>query len=487
MHRLPPVWRLILRWGYIAVLTVFAFHASLLSLVETTRAGGLNGYVWTVPLAGVIAAIGVARRSHTELPIHDRQTDVIVGIMGLVLAGVWHAVLLQRYTPYFHLLRLDLVALWMFVLSASIALFGLRPVTRFAWVWVMLFMVFPLPYHLIVVLLGGTRVAAGVGTMIIAVSAVGIAVGRHPKRGWIGWFSAWAVGLVILAVMAVLLPDAPLLAYQLIPAISSICLVGMTMFLTARRGAPKRVLDRKIEPLAAGQIWSAIPVVLIVAVALSFVRLPVVPTAFAARVDSLSFARYLIAPPGWRIVDTTTHPWVHRMYGSGSLLVRQKMVAEAGDPRFDKFARPRTLVVDSTYATRPSALDVYPSRLLYNVQGIRLSAFHPVDLGYGVHADMVAAVDDRLLVTWDMIQWNWTNGNTAQRVSVFAVDNHEDNAPFPQPTGALLPTLNSMFTVLLRGNAATIDTNPVIKDARLLTDFSHALVRAQLEPLGVKP
>ena len=123
-------------------------------LVETTRSGGLGGYAWTVPVAAILAGIGVARRKRTELPIHDRQTDVIVGIMGLVLALLLHGVLLQRYALYFHLLRLDLVALWLFIVSASVALFGLRPVTRFAWVWALLFMVFPLPYYILVVLLG---------------------------------------------------------------------------------------------------------------------------------------------------------------------------------------------------------------------------------------------------------------------------------------------------------------------------------------------
>ena len=233
LHSLHPVYRLILRWGYIAALTVFAFQASLRSLVETTRNGGLGGYVWVVPVAGILAAIGVARRNRTELPIHDRQTDVIVGTMGLVLALLLHGVLLQRYALYFNLVRLDLVAMWTFVVSASVALFGVRPVIRFAWVWALLFMVFPLPYYLLVVLLGGGNVAAGIGTMLIAAFATGIAVGRHMRRGVIGSLCAWAVGLLTLAGMAVFTPRAPLLAYQFIPAIAAICLVGLVLFLLA--------------------------------------------------------------------------------------------------------------------------------------------------------------------------------------------------------------------------------------------------------------
>ena len=85
------------------------------------------------------------------------------------------------------------------------------------------------------------------------------------------------------------------------------------------------------------------------------------------------------------------------------------------------------------------------------------------------------------------MQWTWTNGSQAQRVLVIAVDNHEPDAPFPAPTGGLGPTLSSLFTVLLRGNAAEYNEDATFKDEVLLTEFAHALVRAQLEPLGVKP
>ena len=348
LHTLHPVYRLIIRWIFIALLTLLAFHRTLLSLVETTRGGGLGGYVWVVPIAGVLAAIGVARRNRTELPIHDRQTDVIVGTMGLVLALLLQGVLLQRYALYFDLLRLDLVAMWLFVLSTTIALFGLRPVTRFAWVWALLFMVFPLPYHTMVIALGGSKVAAGIGTLVVAGVATGIATGRRLRRGVRGSVASWVVGLLTLALMARQFPNASLLAYQLIPALTAICLVGATQFLISRRGAPKRVLDRKVEPLAARQIWAAIPVVVIIAVALSFVRLPAPALVPANVVPGLSFAAPLAMPPGWEVADTSTYPWVSRMYGADAVLVRQKVVAKQGDPRYDKFARPRTLVVDAT-------------------------------------------------------------------------------------------------------------------------------------------
>src|SRR3954463_10899295 len=110
-YALHPSYRLVLRWVLITVLTFVAFHASIASLVQTTRGGGLGGFVWTVVVVGILVALGISRWHRTELPIHDRQTDVIVGTMGLVLALLIHGVLLGRYALYFHLLRLDLVAM----------------------------------------------------------------------------------------------------------------------------------------------------------------------------------------------------------------------------------------------------------------------------------------------------------------------------------------------------------------------------------------
>jgi uncharacterized membrane protein YidH (DUF202 family) len=485
-ERLHPAWRVSLRWAYIGILTAVAFRESVLRSVETLLGGGIGGYVFLVPIAGALAAIGVTRRHRTELPIHDRQTDVIVGTIGMVLAVLVHAVLMQRYSLYFHLLRLDLVAMWMFVGSASVVLFGLRPVIRFAWVWALLFMVFPLPYYMLVFVFGGSRMAAGVGTMIVAGVAIGVAVGRRLSRAVIGSIAGWALGLVILTGITVFTPSAPLVVYQYVPALVAICVVGLSMFWFSRRGQTKRVLDRKVEPVAARQIWSEVPVVLVVAICLALVRLPSTGVP-PLQVDAMRFDREPAIPAGWHVADVENYDWVSRLYGADATLVRQKVVADAGDPRFDKFARPRTLMVDTLTTHRPFSLNVYPAQMVYHLEGKRTSEVRHIDLAFDVDAGMSTVVDDGLLVTWDRIQWTWTNGDTAQRVTVIAVDNHEDYAHFPEPTGELLATLNSMFTLLFRGNAALLDDAPEFKDAVLLNEFASALVRAQLEPLGMKP
>ncbi|ODR27650.1 hypothetical protein [Mycolicibacterium porcinum] len=482
-YNLHPGYRLSIRWVLIVALTAFAFRASFASLVATTREGGIGGYVWTVPVAAALVAVGVARRNRTELPIHDRQTDVIVGVMGLGLALMIQAVLLDRYALYFHLLRLDLVAAWLFVLCCCIVLFGLRPVLRFFWVWALFAMGFSLPYYLTVVVLGGGKFAAGAATLLIAAVGTGTAVGRTFRRGVMGSLGAWAVGFAVLITIGIGFPGVPVLVYQQVPALSAICVVGVVMYLASRRGVPKRWLDREVEPLAAKQVWSGVPLVVAVALALSACALPTqVTTAPISRLapGALTPGRPLVSPPGWSTFRQEDYPKVHRLYGDDAILVRQYLRADSGNLRWDKLGKPRTVVMDSIVSRRPFTFGVYPARVVYGLTSARLSTFRQVDLGMGVRAQLLSVVDDDLLVTWNSLQFAWGNNDLAQRVTIFAVDNHEPDAPFPQPSESIVSTLRTLITLLFRGNAVLDERTPVYKDAGLLTTFARALVEAQV-------
>ena len=92
----------------------------------------------------------------------------------------------------------------------------------------------------------------------------------------------------------------------------------------------------------------------------------------------------------------------------------------------------------------------------------------------------MTVVDDGLLLTWNFLSWTWRNADSAQRIMVAAVDNHEPDAPFPAPVGGLVATLRTLIIVLFRGNTATWDQDPTFKDEDLLTVFSRALIEAQL-------
>lgn len=481
-YALPPAVRLSLRWVLIAAGTVVAFGDSIVDIERTASLGLLGGYVWVVPAAAVLAAIGVARRDRTELPIHDRQTDIIVGIMGFGFAILIKAVLIERFVDYFHLLRLDLLAAWLFVVSSAVVLFGLRPVIRFRYVWGLLLMVFSLPYYLLVVLLGGGKVAAGAVTLAIAGAGAGIAVGRTVRRAVIGGIAAWVVGFVSLFVISRAFPDAPVLVYQGVPVIISITVVGVAMYLQARRGQPKTVFDRKIAPLAARQVWAAVPLFLAVTVVLAVQPLPaadIQSVVGRSAPGALRLGEPLVPPPGWNALAPQRYGGMSRFYGPGAVMVRQQMVATTGDGRFDRDSRPRTVVVDSIVSERPSTFNIFPSRVLYNTDQARVSVPRPLDLGYGVTGQLVSVVDDGLLVTWNAVEFTWGDSRIAQRVLLSAVDNHEPDAPFPEPSTTMVSTLQTMFTLLIRGNAVLDARAPSFKDADLLTEFGRALVAQQ--------
>lgn len=479
LHRpVMMVSRLTLRWIFLALTTAFAFRKTILNLIVSTEAGSLNGYIWLMPVAAVVAAIGVARRERTELPIHDRQTDVIVGILALGFALLLQGVLLHRYELYFHLLRIDIVAMWFFLAGSCVILFGLRPVIRFAGVWLLLTMSFPIGYHLSVIAFGGNRASAGVASLVIAAVATAVSVGRTPNRALAGALGALVVGSIALAMMTAFTPDAPLLAFQLGPASLSMVLVGLVLYLFARRGLPKRLLGRKLEPLAARQIWAGMPLVLIAAVCLSLVNLPV--SAAPIPVADMAFGHPLVPPAGWHQTDEVQYHWVQRVYGRDANLIRQKFVADAGNPNWDKFARPRTVVVDSTSTWHPFSLQVYPTTMLYDEASSRISDPRSVDLGNGVVGAMVTVVDDKRFLTYNLLTWTWGEHDSAQRVVVAAVDNHEADAVFPEPAGGFNATLRTMFSILFRGNQATWDSDPTFKDEELLTDFGTTLVETQL-------
>ncbi|CAN5737341.1 hypothetical protein BH10ACT9_BH10ACT9_23900 [soil metagenome] len=484
-YGLHPGFRLTFRWILIVAATGVAFWRSIMSLVDLTVAGGIGGYVWTVPVVALLATIAVTRRSRSELPIHDRQTDMIIGIMGLVLALLVQWVLLPRFVTYFFLLRLDLVAMWLFVVSSCVLLFGLRPVSRYVWVWALLLMVFSLPYYLAVVIIGGGRGAAGAAALLISSSGTAIAVGRTFKRAAFGFCAASVVGVGLLFALGAFYRDAPMRVYQGFPAVGSMCLVGGTMFLLSRRGTPKRIFERTVEPLASKQVWSAVPLVVGVALVLSFIHLPGQADASVvqrAAPGALVFGQPVVAPRGWDTVARRNYRDVARFYSNDSVLVRQQMTAEEGDPRFDKLSRPRTVMVDSIVSQRPFTFDLYPSRMVYDMTGARISAQREVDLGYGVTGQLISAVDDTLLVTWNALRLAWGDDDLAQRITIFAVDNHDPDAPFPQPSGSTMSTLRTLFTLLFRGNSVLDERTPSFKDAELLTEFGRQLVAAQFTP-----
>ena len=114
----------------------------------------------------------------------------------------------------------------------------------------------------------------------------------------------------------------------------------------------------------------------------------------------------------------------------------------------------------------------------------RLSERRPVDLGHGVTGELFTAVDDELLLTWSLLQFQWGNEDAAQRVMIGSGDNHEPDAPFPEPNGAVLKTLDRLITILFRGSSVVHDETSSFADAGMLTEFGRGLVDTRMRAAG---
>lgn len=470
------------RWLVLIGCTVLGFWNTIEAVVDELMAQTLILYVPVLVVLCVIAATGVSWRRVDEPPIYDRQTDVIVGIVVLVLALSMKFLVNPRYARAYLTTHMDLLALWLFVLGAAVLLFGLRPVSRYRWAWLLFVLIFPLPARSVVVTLGGTSVAAGFVLVLMAVAATAVAVGQTWRRKAIAALMAGVVGLAALGVCFAL--GAPRAVVVPVPALVAALATSWYMLFDYRRRGGRAWSPPRVADIAAPKVPAVgrpLLVVIAASILLALIPTPAVGSTWQSnRYPQLRIGEPLIVPTTWRQESVTAYEWVFRLYGPAAILHRQVLVQTRGSLAHDKFARPRRVVVDSVDSRRPLALEVYPDIFRYDLSDDRSSEPVEVSLPFGIRGRMWSVVDDARYLSYTVLSWWWNNGRRTQQIMVWAVDNHEPEAYFPEPRITILANLNSLLTILLRGNAVLLDTDPQLKDRGMLVELGADLVRDQL-------
>lgn len=474
-----------IRWAILLALTVLAFWRTIRAIAEEMLAHTLISYVPVLILLTIIAAVGVSFRGHDEPPIHDRQTDVIVATVILVPALALQVMVTPRYGQVYLTTHVDLLALWLFTLGGAVVMFGLRPVVRYRWVWVIFLGIFPVPVRVAILWLGGGPLIAGAVVVALASAATAVAAGRTRRRALFGAALSGAVGLVGLFALyygwIVFGGSVPPLAVMVsIPPLGCALVACTVTYIDRRR---RRVgwgplLGRPVNPPTLPRVGRPFLLAVVVAVLLAFIPVPPVGTWPSARIPELRTDEPLPVPAGWTQESVERYDWVSRLYGPGSVLIRQVLVQNRGSTQYDDLGRPRRVVVDTVDSIRPLALEVYPNIFRYNLVGDRFSSSVEVPMPHGVRAWMWNVVDDSRYLTYDVVSWWWNNGYRTQQVMIWAVDNHEPDAYFPQPRITIAENLNSMLTVLFRGNAVIQDGDPQYKDRNLVVPLARDIVEA---------
>ncbi|MEV5646732.1 hypothetical protein AB0L57_00645 [Nocardia sp. NPDC052254] len=464
-------WRLAL----IAAATAAGFWETWVSVWKSAVDGGSIGYIVLIPLLAAIVAFGVAHRPHRGPLIQDRQTDVIVGLVVLVIALSVDRMLVPRLSPYYFLLNLDVLAAWLFVLSAVVLLFGLRLVSCYWQVAVFVLVACPLVYRVLAVALGGGGFAYGFVMVIFSSVAVSFAFGRG-RRALILFGLCLIAGAV--AIVIALQPRLVTFELQLIGTVVTIA-IGAVWWPVSRRRGPVSVAAA--PPVSLPRALRAVILVAIACVLFAFIPLPAQATAEPPAGPPWTGDTGLIVPPGWTQLSTTPYDWAQHYFSSRtSTLVRQTIRTTTADPRWDSLGRKRTAQIDVLTVGNPVALEVTPVRMSYDLSHGRVSATVPVDIGRGITAHMSTVVDDNLLLTWTNLSFEWDRGDKrVQRITIVTVDNHEPDAYFPEPVPSPIGNIGDFLQLLFRGVAAVSDTRSEFKDSDLVQTLARQLVEVQ--------
>ena len=135
-----------IRAGAGLVLVTGAYYSTLAALFKAFDPGAAPGYLGLIPLISLILIATRALAPHTELDIHDRYSDYIIGIALLMVAvGTVVIAPISLSTLYAHW-RIDLLSLPFFVAGMISIIFGLRALWRVRLGVLFLFLAWPFPY-----------------------------------------------------------------------------------------------------------------------------------------------------------------------------------------------------------------------------------------------------------------------------------------------------------------------------------------------------
>lgn len=404
-----------------------AFWSTWTRVVQETAVGAGSLMLFAAPLGGLLIVIALGWRGHPELPIHDRQSDKIIGTVILVIALMNQWLLVPRYAGAYVLLHIDVMAAWAYLLAGCIFVFGLRRTGRLWPAWLLL-------------------AVASLGLMRLAVYLFG--------------GGPWAEALVLVFVV-----------------VAGPAVVVIRAILRGRPEARSRWTGPAVTPREA---WRSMPLLVAVGLVLWLAPLP------AGAQDQLepgppeTSGPGQVVPAGWTERSVQEYPWAPRMFGRSATLERQLLRADTPRADWDMLNRPRQAVVQTLTVTDPGLLDVYPLEMTYDLTDARVGKPSPVDLGHGITGRYRTVVDDERLLTWSLLTFTWARPDEHyQRVSVLTVDDHEHDAWFPEPVHATGSTFGRLLSLLLRGSASTTAYDPQPKDLEMLTELGTELVEAQ--------
>jgi hypothetical protein len=480
----PSWWRkrpypLLGRWLVLVAAVGLAFHQTLVSVAVQSTNGDPLAYLLLLPAWGVLLLFGTQLRRGRDLDIHDRQVDWVLaaGLAGFIL--MLDELLRPRLGDTAGLVRIDILALVLFVMLASILLFGTRATGQSWAAWFFLLACWPLPYRLIGAALGGTTKTYGLLNVVLSTVAVVVASGRPLGRRLANGALTLAAGGVAFAVLSISLPP---MAVEVVPSLVALSVVVAvdvrrhrgTRRMPAPSAGPRSVVKKPIAGMIA---------LLLLGGALGLFA-QFAPEAISPRslpVTGPGWTSTAVVPAGWATQGRQTESWASRYFGTGSSWYRYRFATGSGSSR-------QHVMVDALTASTVGPLSVYPAISCYRLFVPYVQSAATVPLGHGVVGTVIYAnaysAPSPVQAQWALITWTWKIPGPAttayQRVTVVTLEDATSVAGFPAPAApGANNSVRTTFTDILRGVSTAASPAPTAPTTNRLIAFSKQVVAQQ--------
>lgn len=534
---LEPRTKTISKVAALVLVTVIAYHYSLVSLLQTIGLDTPLAYVGLVPLlAGGLAWMNRMPRA-PELALHDRQLDYSIGLLLIGVAVLAGVALPARIGDMYWVNRLDLLFMPLFVTGSTILLFGVRVAWRQKVALSYLFLGWPWLYTTVLLgVLGGftsitlrglsavldvfhvaapvagnpglfqvvhdgraipisvvtacSGVDGVVGFLLIGVALAAIVRGSVARKAmWLatGLAVSWVTNLVRLLLIfwagEAVGPHFALDILHPVAGLALFCLgVGLMGALLRPFGLSRTRVMMPTLPDAAGlaapRIFVVTGILLVAALVLSVGDAGLQkfdPVAGATGEPKMgSFLADPTNPPGWTAAFVTEYTSGKPLFGEDSRWFRY--LYSPTSPKSSSLHSSLPVTADVINAGSLGGFDTYGVTACYSFHGYTLRDLETVDLGEGITGQALSYSGGTSDQNWSVVFWIWpveTGGGTRYERIVLYLQN----------TSASSVSLGPGAPGATKLAAAVKGANPVQR--RLLTNraflvaFARQIVQGQ--------
>jgi exosortase/archaeosortase family protein len=517
-----------LRAAAIIGLVLIAYNYSLITLARGLGLQTPLAYLALVPVIAVGLAAARLRIEPRQIPIHDRQVDWIVGLGLLGLASAVLILVPDPTTSTFWLQRLDLLTLPVFVAGLIALLFGVRRAWSLKGPLAFLLLAWPVPYNLFLASGTGwfTDLTAGLiaaVTRIVPIARVSPAddtlyfIGSGAQGFSVSISSACAgmnsvVGFLLIGTAMLFVVRGPAIRRALwltiglaiIFALNVVRILGILVVGAAfGQGAAIDVLHpvagllifnfgvlamvllvprfglrfigpsdgpgpgEPDAPSPVQRVRPALAVGLVIALALgltnaAFARYDAISSGLAdARLQSFDVRTMTL--PDWKSRFISVFPQAKQYFGGSATWDRASFWSAPGA----ELSSSRSVYLDVITTDDPGSFAAYGLQACYRFHGYTIASVSTMDIGAGVHAQLIDYVNTKVKADWSALWWEWPyteNGQTRyERVVILLGE-----GPKTQFSG-------------LQAEDITSQVPRFAESDRFLVSLGRTIVRTQLE------